>query len=62
MEIPKTSEPAKRALESIGVYTLEQLSTHTEAEIASLHGMGPKGVRILKAALKSAGLQFATPN
>ena len=58
-DLPKTGEPARRALETIGVTTLAQLATRTEKEVADLHGMGPKGVRILKAALADAGLSFA---
>ena len=58
-DLPTTSEPARRALETIGVTTLAQLATHPETEIAELHGMGPKGVRILKAALADAGLGFS---
>lgn len=58
-DLPKTGEPARRALASIGVTTLAQLATHTEREVADLHGMGPSGIRILKAALAEAGLSFA---
>ena len=57
-EIPKVSKPANRALASVGVTNLRQLAKHTKAEIAALHGMGPKGIRILTAALKAAGLAF----
>jgi hypothetical protein len=32
----------------------------TEAEIAKLHGMGPKGIRELKAALAERGWSFAS--
>ena len=58
-DLPTTSEPARRALETIGVTTLAQLATHSKREVAALHGMGPKGVRILEAALVEAGLGFA---
>lgn len=58
--LPKTSQPAKRALETINVFTLEQLAKHTEKEIANLHGMGPKGIRILKAAMAELNLSFAS--
>jgi hypothetical protein len=56
--LPKTSKPAERALASIGVRDLEGLSRHSGREIAELHGMGPKGVRILKAAMAVQGLSF----
>ncbi|MCW5877094.1 MAG: DNA alkylation repair protein [Anaerolineales bacterium] len=56
--LPKTSNPAQSALEAAGIFSLEQLVEHSEAEIAKLHGMGPKALRILKEALAERGLQF----
>jgi hypothetical protein len=38
---------------------LEQLSRVSEAEIKRLHGMGPKGIRLLRQALEAKGLSFA---
>lgn len=35
-----------------------QLAHHAEHEIATLHGMGPKGIRILKQALAAQGRDF----
>ena len=52
------SAPARRALESIGVKTIKQLSQHSRKEILSLHGMGPASLPKLSAALKEAGLTF----
>jgi hypothetical protein len=52
------SQPALRALEGAGYTKLEQLTKATEAEIANLHGMGPKGIRLLKEALEAKGLSF----
>lgn len=57
--IPRTSAPAQRALESQGIACLEQLSTYRASYILSLHGVGPKAVRILAAALHETGLAFA---
>lgn len=54
----KLSQPALRALASAGYSTLGQLTKVSEAEIASLHGMGPKGVRLLREALEARGLSF----
>jgi DNA-directed RNA polymerase alpha subunit len=59
-DLPKLSAPAHRALATIGVSRLEQLTKFTESEIKKLHGMGPKGVRELREALEQAGLSFAT--
>lgn len=55
---PKTSAPAQRALENAGITSLEALARHTEKEIAALHGMGPKAIRILKEAMQEKGLMF----
>lgn len=57
-DLPKTSAPAQRALESIGITTLRQLTDVTEAELLMLHGMGPKAVRILREELKAKGWSF----
>jgi DNA-directed RNA polymerase alpha subunit len=55
---PKTSAPATRALHNAGYTRLEQLTKVSEAELAKLHGMGPKALGILKDALKAKGLKF----
>ncbi len=56
---PKTSAPAQRALAGAGFTRLEQLTKISEAELLQLHGMGPKAVGILRAALQAQGLSFA---
>ena len=53
------SQPAIRALTSAGLLTLSKLSTATEAQVASLHGMGPSGIKLLKEALRKKGLAFS---
>ncbi len=55
---PKIGAPATRALEAAGYTNLKQLTKVTEAELAQLHGMGPKALRILHEALKAQGLSF----
>ncbi|MCW5877676.1 MAG: DNA alkylation repair protein [Anaerolineales bacterium] len=60
--LPKTSNPVQSALEAAGISSLEQLTQHSEAEIAQLHGMGPKALRILKEALAERGLGFKDEN
>lgn len=52
------SAPAQRALGSIDVKTLKQLSKYSEKEILALHGMGPASMPILRKALKEDGLEF----
>lgn len=48
-----------RALAGAGFTHLEQLVEVREADVLALHGMGPKALGILKAALKERGLDFA---
>jgi uncharacterized protein YdhG (YjbR/CyaY superfamily) len=45
-------------LEAAGYTNLKQLTKVTEAELAQLHGMGPKTLGILREALKAEGLSF----
>jgi hypothetical protein len=56
--LPKIGAPATRALEHIGITTLEQLTRVTEAELLQLHGIGPKAFRIIQETLKANGLAF----
>ena len=57
-DFPKIGAPAMRALEAAGYSRLEQLTKITEAELAQLHGMGPKALGILRESLKEKGLSF----
>ena len=57
-DFPKIGAPALRALHRAGYTKLEQLTQTNEAELAKLHGMGPKALRILREALEAKGLQF----
>ncbi len=52
------SAPARRALTSIGITNLKQLSTYSEKEILALHGMGKASMPILRDALNKDGLEF----
>lgn len=53
---------AARELALQGVTTLEDLASHTEAELLAIHGVGPKTVRILGDALHTLGLAFRAPD
>jgi hypothetical protein len=53
------AEPARRALAGAGIHNLQQLSAFSEAQIKQLHGMGPKGIDLLRRALVEKGLSFA---
>ena len=60
-DLPKIGAPAQRALESVGITTLKQLTDVTEAELLMLHGVGQKAVRILREELKAKGWSFREP-
>lgn len=55
----KLSNPARRALDSAGYTHLAQFTTVSESELLKLHGLGPKTIRQLRAALAEQGLAFA---
>ena len=55
------AQPALRALAGAGYTRLDQVARVTEADPLKLHGMGPKAIRLLRAALKSQGKSFAKP-
>ncbi|QTD41548.1 helix-hairpin-helix domain-containing protein [Sporosarcina sp. Te-1] len=58
-DFPKgLSKPALRALAGSGYSSLKQLAEVTEKELAALHGMGPKGISLIKSALMETGCSF----
>lgn len=50
-QIKGLSAPARRALANAGIRRLGDLRRVAKAEVAALHGMGPKGIRVLTEAL-----------
>ena len=56
---PGLAKPALRALEAAGITKLEQLTQVTEADLQAMHGMGPKGIRTLRDALRAQGRSLA---
>jgi DNA-directed RNA polymerase alpha subunit len=58
-DLPKLSQPARRALADAGLTSLEKISQVSAKEVLSLHGMGQKGIRELREALAARGLSFA---
>lgn len=52
------SAPARRALESKEIVTVEELAKYSEKEILSLHGIGPSSLPKLRSALQEIGLTF----
>jgi uncharacterized protein YdhG (YjbR/CyaY superfamily) len=57
-DLPKIGAPAQRALQSIGITQLKQLTKVSEAELGQLHGMGAKALGILRETLKEKGLSL----
>ncbi len=58
--IPPIGAPAFRALDSIGISKLADLTKYTEKELLALHGFGPRALSILQDALDKKGLSFST--
>ena len=54
--LPKIGAPATRALNQAGYTSLQGLSGVSIAELARLHGVGPKALRIIQDALGEHGL------
>jgi DNA-directed RNA polymerase alpha subunit len=56
--LAELSAPARRALESEGINSLQKLSQYSQKEIMKLHGMGPSSIPKLYNALQAKGLSF----
>lgn len=52
------SAPARRAMETNGITSLEQLAKHSEKEILCFHGLGKASIPTLKKLLSDQGLSF----
>jgi hypothetical protein len=57
-DLPPIGRPANSALLAAGITTLEQITTHSQRELLAMHGVGPRAIRILEAALEERGLTF----
>lgn len=57
---PNIGAPATRAITRAGIVSLTDLAGWSEAELAELHGVGPKAITILGTALNDGGKAFAT--
>jgi hypothetical protein len=55
------SGPALRALDRAGIRSVADLARWTAADLAALHGMGPKALEQLRGALAASGQRFRTP-
>ena len=58
-ELPRIAAPAMRALNAAGYTQLLQLAGASRADLAALHGMGPKALGIIEDALKDHGLTLS---
>ena len=58
-DLPPIGRPANSALLAAGITTLAQVATYRRSDLLALHGVGPKAVGILAAALAERGLAFA---
>lgn len=52
------SGPSLRALANAGIRSMGDVARWREADLAQLHGMGPKALGILQAALEARGKRF----
>jgi uncharacterized protein YdhG (YjbR/CyaY superfamily) len=50
--------PAQRALSGAHIASLKDLQKWREEDVAKLHGLGPKTLTALRAAMKSAGMSY----
>nr|WP_230416574.1 DNA-binding protein [Micromonospora tarapacensis] len=57
--MPPIGRPANSALLEAGITTLAHVASHSRRDLLALHGVGPKAVGILAAALSEHGLAFA---
>lgn len=55
-ELPRIGTPASRGLGAAGFTALRQLAGVPREDLAKLHGVGPKALNIIEAALKEHGL------
>ena len=59
-DLPRAlGQPATRALATIGITRLDQVAGRKASELLALHGFGPKGIAVLRAALKERGQDLA---
>jgi len=57
--LPPIGAPATRALAAQGITRLADLTHHRSEDLLALHGVGPRAIRILTAALSDQGMSFA---
>ena len=58
-DLPPIGRAANSALLAAGISSLAQVASCSRNELLAMHGVGPKAVRILEAALEAQGLRLA---
>jgi hypothetical protein len=56
------SQPALRALAAAGIQRLDHFTRMTKESLLELHGVGPKAITIISAALRKDGKSFLSAN
>lgn len=56
--LQRLAKPAQRAIQSVGVTTIGQLTKFSEKEISELHGIGKNAMNTIKQTLNENGLAF----
>ena len=57
-DLPPIGRPANSALLAAGIGSLAEVAACSRSELLAMHGVGPKAIRILEAALDAQGLRF----
>lgn len=58
-DLPKIGRPANSALLARGITELAAVAELGERELLAMHGVGPKAIRILRAAMTERDLELA---
>ena len=59
-DLPPLGRPANSALLQAGITTLAQVAEQSAKDLLAMHGVGPKAIRLLDAALAERGLRFTS--
>jgi hypothetical protein len=54
----RVKSPAKRALLGAGLHTLDDVAQWRRDELAALHGVGPRALELIDAALAATGRRY----
>ena len=58
-DLPFTpTAPARQAFALVGLTRLDQFAGRSQRELLAIHGVGPKAIRLLNAALAARGLDL----